>query len=138
MNIMEGNILILADAFLDSVKKAGRVDQLSARDILLAATIALGIAIGLFVWAYLRFQNRRRARGELIEGPAPTKRERSPEKSTSKPDSKSDSKSGSNSDGGHVRRRKHRRRREHRPTNPTLQQTGGLPPPRSDDQLPKY
>ena len=134
MNIMEGHILLLADAFLDSVKKAGRVEQLSARDILIAATIGLAIAIGLFVWAYLRFQNRRRARGELIEGPVPPKRERSVEKF----DSQSGDDARSSSKDGHVRRRKHRRRREHRPTNPTLHQTGGLPPPRPDGQLPKY
>lgn len=30
-----------------------------------------------------------------------------------------------------------RRRRHHRPRNPTLAETGGLPPPRSDDQPPQ-
>lgn len=30
------------------------------------------------------------------------------------------------------RRRRRHRRREHRPTNPTLAETGGLPPPKSD------
>ena len=36
------------------------------------------------------------------------------------------------------RRRKRRRRRDHRPRNPSLDKTGGLPPPRPDDQLPKF
>ena len=129
---MEGHILFLADAFIDSVKQATSTDRLSTRDILLAATVGLVIALGLFVWVYVRFQNRRRERGELIEGAAPTKREREKvvEKSSSTPGS------GAGNSRGH--RRKRRRIREHRPSNPTLQQTGGLPPPRPDDQLPKY
>jgi len=36
---------------------------------------------------------------------------------------------------GHRRRHK-RRRRDHRPRNPTLAETGGLPPPRPEDELP--
>jgi hypothetical protein len=39
---------------------------------------------------------------------------------------------------GSGRRRRRKRRRPHRPRNPTLQDTGGLPPPRPDDELPKY
>lgn len=41
--------------------------------------------------------------------------------------------------GERVRVRKKRRERilEHRPRNPTLQETGGLPPIRSDNELPK-
>ena len=127
---MEGHILFLADAFTESVNRINAADRLSSRDLLLAATLGLLMAIGLFIWTYLRFKNRRRERGELIEGAVPPKRDRTVEKSNSK--------SGSDSESGQVRRRKHRRRREHRPSNPTLQQTGGLPPPRPDDQLPKY
>jgi hypothetical protein len=37
-------------------------------------------------------------------------------------------------DGEKRYRRKRRRRREHRPRNPTLAETGGLPPVRSDHQ----
>jgi Flp pilus assembly protein TadB len=36
------------------------------------------------------------------------------------------------SDNGLERRRKRRRRRDHRPRNPTLAETGGLPPVRTD------
>ncbi|MCX8107768.1 MAG: hypothetical protein N3G20_03080, partial [Verrucomicrobiae bacterium] len=39
-------------------------------------------------------------------------------------------------DFSHRRHRRRRRRREHRPRNPTLAETGGLPPPRQTDQLP--
>ncbi len=41
----------------------------------------------------------------------------------------SDSSSGG--EGSHHYRRRRRRRREHRPRNPTLAETGGLPPARS-------
>jgi len=40
--------------------------------------------------------------------------------------------------GERVRKRKRRRRREHRPRNPTLHDTGGLPPRRPEDQPPPY
>jgi hypothetical protein len=45
---------------------------------------------------------------------------------------------GSGDEGGsHRRRRRHkRRRREHRGRNPTLAETGGLPPPRPQDEAP--
>ncbi len=47
--------------------------------------------------------------------------------------------SGTNDEPGHHRRRRRRHRsngsRERR--NPTLQETGGLPPPRPEDELPK-
>lgn len=36
-----------------------------------------------------------------------------------------------------VRKKRRERIREHRPRNPTLQETGGLPPVRPDDELPK-
>lgn len=36
-----------------------------------------------------------------------------------------------------VRKKRRERIREHRPRNPTLQETGGLPPIRSDNELPK-
>jgi len=39
--------------------------------------------------------------------------------------------------GSHHHHRRHRRhRRNHRPRNPTLSETGGLPPPRPEDQPP--
>jgi hypothetical protein len=37
-----------------------------------------------------------------------------------------------------VRKKRRERIREHRPRNPTLQETGGLPPVRPDDELPKF
>ena len=40
------------------------------------------------------------------------------------------------SSSGRKRKRKKTRRREHRSSNPTLAQTGGLPPPRNPEQSP--
>lgn len=37
-----------------------------------------------------------------------------------------------------VRKKRRERIREHRPRNPTLQETGGLPPVRPDDHLPNF
>ena len=45
-------------------------------------------------------------------------------------DSREGQGAGSESQG---RRRRRRRRREHRPRNPTLAETGGLPPPRGEN-----
>lgn len=47
------------------------------------------------------------------------------------------SESGADEDSEHSRHhRRRRRRREHRGRNPTLSETGGLPPPRPDGALP--
>jgi len=43
---------------------------------------------------------------------------------------------GQPSHAHHHRHRRRRRRREHRSRNPTLAETGGLPPPRSESQAP--
>jgi hypothetical protein len=45
---------------------------------------------------------------------------------------------GAGGEGGspHHHHRHRRHRRDHRPRNPTLAETGGLPPPRPEDQAP--
>ena len=48
-----------------------------------------------------------------------------------------DGEAASGEGGTRVRRRKRKRRREHRPRNPTLAETGGLPPMRPEDQPPR-
>jgi len=50
--------------------------------------------------------------------------------------SKSVNGANSDSDHGPHKRRKRRRRRDHRPRNPTLAETGGLPPIRTDGSRP--
>ena len=130
---MDGFIILFADTFTESVKEATDSPRFDMRDMLLAVTIALVIALALVVWIYLRFKNRPRERGELIASaaaPLSSKRDDWDDEEEEKPVGQKT--------GQRQRRRKRRRRRAHRPVNPTLQQTGGLPPVRPDDQLPKY
>ncbi len=75
---------------------------------------ALLILFGFITWAvFLRPSERRRRRGEILDGAAAGLR----------------SSSSSNSGSGSGRNRR-RRREKGRPRNPTLAETGGLPPVR--------
>lgn len=75
---------------------------------------ALVVLFGLIFWAtFVRKSDRRRQRGEILEGPP---RERS-----------------HSSEGG---RRRRRRREKGRVRNPTLAETGGLPPVRDPSTPP--
>lgn len=74
---------------------------------------ALVVVFALIIWAsFLRPSDRRRERGEILDRPVP-------ERSGS---------SGSN--------RRRRRREKGRPRNPTLAETGGLPPLRDPNAPP--
>jgi hypothetical protein len=76
---------------------------------------ALLVLFAFVLWAaFLRRSERRRQRGEIIEGPLPSRGSRS---------------SGSGSG-------KRRRREKGRPRNPTLAETGGLPPIRDPNAPP--
>lgn len=131
---MDGFFILLADTFTESVKQATDSPRFDTRDLLLAASLGLVIAIALFLVVYVRFKNRPRERGELIDGAAvPVAK-----KQDDWEDEEEEEKPVGKKPGQRQRRRKRRRRRAHRPVNPTLQQTGGLPPVRPDDQLPKY
>jgi len=84
--------------------------------------VLLALTLALFIWAYFLRRKRRRHHARS---------------------SRSSSGSQSHTDkvvtvfqGGRRRRKRYRRRREHRPRNPTLAETGGLPPIRSEDQPP--
>jgi hypothetical protein len=89
--------------------------------ILLFSVLAV-LTMALFLLAYIRYRKRRRG---LARSPHPP--------SFSQSESR---KNAASSQGGRRRRKWHRRRREHRPRNPTLAETGGLPPIRSEDQPP--
>jgi hypothetical protein len=126
---MLGIIFLLAAAtardFETDVQAAQRAGQANPREILFAISIGVGLGVILFLWVYLRFRKKRlieernRSRS-LVSKPVETV-EVDPET------------------GQLVRRkRKRRRKREHRPRNPTLDKTGGLPPHRPEDDLPKY
>lgn len=113
-------IIFLADAFSERANAAMQGDRFGSKDILLGATIVLIIGLALFLFVYLRARKKSHAADQ--ERLAQMTRSQS---------------SGTSSEKGE-RRRKRRRRRDHRPRNPSLEKTGGLPPQRPDDQLPKF
>jgi hypothetical protein len=97
--------------------------------------VGIGVAIGaiLFVAAYVH--HRRKQRKEGHEGNRVSKSR----SQTSKPvESAAEKAEEGDGDSERQRIRKRRRRRDHRPRNPTLNETGGLPPLRPDDELPKF
>jgi hypothetical protein len=89
-----------------------------AQDILVLVGVGLGLLIVLMIWA--KFIRRRSSRH-----------------SSSHHDTQRVLDESGSESGGHRRhRRRHRRRkRDHRPRNPTLAETGGLPPPRDESEL---
>src|SRR5687767_5604514 len=115
------NMLAASEPFTEQVRRATQGSGLSSRDLLLGILASSLLALTLFIWAYLRFQKKRQ-KAEARDFGRLT----------------SQSTSNSSSNDGESPKRKRRRRRAHRPRNPSLQQTGGLPPPRPEDQPPKY
>ena len=82
------------------------------REALIVVGVLIILALVLFLWAkFVRKSHRRHVSGMLY---------------------KKESRTGS----GFGPRRRRRRHRGHRPRNPTLAETGGLPPPRPEDQPP--
>jgi hypothetical protein len=128
MNAFFGFVLHLAsmDTFINQARKA-RAGSMGAREMILA--LALGVLVGtaIFLWVYFRFR-KKQARRDASDFARLTK--------TSRSSGSSDS--GSSEGDGEGRRRRRRRRRPHRQRNPTLQETGGLPPPRGEDEPPKF
>ena len=114
-----GETIFLADAFSERAKAAMQGDRFDSKDLLLGVTIVLIIALALFLFVYLR--SRKKSNEADQERLAQMTQNRN-------------SKTGSERRG----RRRKRRRRDHRPRNPSLNETGGLPPQRPDDQLPKF
>ena len=121
---MHGFVIQFAAADLtEKVKDVTTQGRFDAHDELIAISIGVAIGTALFIWAYLRFRKKPEV---ILPGDSPRE----------KPVPAAD-----DDTGGPERRRKRkkrRRRREHRPRNPSLQQTGGLPPPRPEDELPRY
>jgi hypothetical protein len=106
-------------AFQEAINEmmGGNAQQrFSTRDILIAVTASLLVGTFLFLWISLHYRRRAERDGSrrvLMDTPAPKKEHGD-------------------------RRRRRRRRRPHRPRNPSLHQTGGLPPPRPEEQPPKF
>lgn len=90
-------------------------------DVMFVLAVVFGLMIVLLIWAkYFRKTSRHhtgpRVSHRVIEGEI------------------SGGEGGSRHHHHHHRHRRHRR--DHRPRNPTLAETGGLPPPRPQDQAP--
>jgi hypothetical protein len=98
-------------------KEASKLFGLSMRDLMLLAGIGLIIGLVLFLWAYLTRRERRRHISRI--SPAIGGAERHVR--ASEPDER-----------GRVRKRR-RRHPDNLPRNPTLGETGGLPPIRPDE-----
>jgi hypothetical protein len=95
--------------------------RFTTNDMLVVATAALLVGLVLVIWAVFF----RKKPEQIYEYPKPAK-------------AREDAIDDTSADGERRRRRKRRRVRDHRPRNPTLHQTGGLPPPRPEDQPPPY
>lgn len=96
---------------------------LLSRDAAMILAIAGGLALLLFIWAFFLRKRRhpdphmRVIQDSPIPGPN----------------------NSNNHRRRHGRRRHHRRQHSHEmKRNPTLQETGGLPPPRPESEAPKF
>jgi hypothetical protein len=114
--------LFLAAQTIDPVtpeltaRETNRLFGLNVRDIMLLVALAALLGSALFLWAYLSRRDRRR---HLARSPHSVDRVERPSRDSRR-------------DGMRVRKR----RREHPdnlPRNPTLGETGGLPPLRPDE-----
>lgn len=117
---MTGFILQLAateDPFLQKVSELTNGTRVHTREMMLVVVIALAVGLLLFFGVYLRHRNKAdRAEGRELSRFKSGRGERE----------------STGTDG------RRRRRRSHRKRNPSLDQTGGLPPPRPEGELPKY
>jgi hypothetical protein len=126
---MEGFIILAASTFREQVKAATHGERFGSRDALTALTVGLAVGFIVVVWIYFHYRKKRERQDK----------ERLGRKIVSSVPSTSVASSDSDPEAGERRRiRKRRRRRAHRPRNPSLHQTGGLPPQRPDDDLPKF
>jgi len=111
---------------LDVVSAPWKRMDLATRDILIILGAVAVVTLLVVTWA-LVFRKRKRGRSRHHSShhthtPAPQRPSGAEEAVNSEADPEP---------GRERRRRRHRRHREHRPRNPTLAETGGLPPLRS-------
>lgn len=93
------------------------------RELEILLVILLALSIGLFAWAMASSRRRRRHHKHHRHRHAPIAEAAGAD-------------IGMAEERESRRDRRHRRRREHRPRNPTLAETGGLPPIRDKDAPP--
>jgi hypothetical protein len=121
MNHWMPHHLAAAQSLPEAVKDVTQGSGFKTNHILIVMGAGFAVAAILFLLIYFL---KRGAKEEAERPRAPTQAPR-PEKREGATEHRH-------------RRRKRRRRRDHRPRNPSLQQTGGLPPPRPEDQPPAY
>ena len=119
-------LLALAGPLSDSPLPDVRPSQLfgmSLRDVLLVAGVGLVLGLVLFLWVYLTHKTRRHSQSSQGLSKAIYRAEKeSPDVSASKRTKM---------------RRKRRRHPDNLPRNPTLGETGGLPPIRPEEPPPE-
>ena len=102
---------------LQKVEELTKGTRVHTREMMYVVVIALAVGLLLFLWVYLRHRRKAgRADGRELSRFKSSRGERE----------------SRGSDG------RRRRRRSHRKRNPSLDQTGGLPPHRPEGELPKY
>jgi hypothetical protein len=107
---------------LNPTAPVGRSAGLVFKDMLVIVGTGLVLALLLILWArHYEKKRQRRHHHHHLEPAAAT-----PVTAPEAEDEDEEEEDGAQLDGRHRRRRRHRR--DHRPRNPTLAQTGGLPP----------
>ena len=118
---------MLAELDLDGLAAPQHPSEV-LRQTALVCGLALAATLPFVVWAvFFRKRRHGRSRHHFHSSRTPAKAEA--DRAGHPPVENPTHESAPGSGGKH---RKRRRRREHRPLNPTLAQTGGLPPLRSD------
>jgi flagellar biosynthesis/type III secretory pathway M-ring protein FliF/YscJ len=112
-----------ADVEIEDVALSWQKMSAATKDGVVIFGVLMLVSLFLVIWA--AFIRRRRRRKRAHHYPRPR-----PEVATA--ESRSESQEQVSENSNQTRRRSRRRRREHRPKNPTLAETGGLPPIRDD------
>lgn len=131
------SLLIPMLAALDhapSVTASGtRTSGVLIGDLAIVILSALGVAAALFLWAkYLRKPSSKDADTRGWQSSSRRQVDKSSSRSTSE-EGASD-----RAEAGVQRRRRKRMRRDHRARNPTLAETGGLPPQKTPTTVPPH
>jgi hypothetical protein len=113
--------LLLAQIEMEDPVRGWTSANSGVRDALIIFGALLAVSLLLFFWVSFIRKSRRRSRSRYYHAPA----------AVAPPAQTSEHKRPLFSSG-----RRRRRRREHRPRNPTLAETGGLPPQRVHDSSP--
>jgi type VI protein secretion system component VasK len=109
----------------DTLPSASHWMGLTLKELLILLSAVTGVTLVLVIWAaYFR---KRVKSGSHHHHDHHHHHSRSPSENSDVPEDEA-----SDVNGEKRYRRKRRRRREHRPRNPTLAETGGLPPLRSE------